>query len=267
MSIEALTHAGCLYICREMEKTRQTLKEQKEKGVTAEDGEKQAEESTAEKPAAVDSEKKDDETEEKGEADNSEAEMVEGKVENAEAESPPKASRAESKPPQSEDSKVKASSRSSTPCRELEDLSSVPKHLQVDEHEVLYSITGRIQRNRKKPTIYDPKTGPDSVWKSEEKPSPPAASTEKANAPEHTEVADTTTTPTPKKRGPKPGKKKKKKKAKKPPKKPVKKKILPDTEGVGVLNRLPGALFDCSVCLDIGKIKLCCYCESICVVR
>lgn len=30
--------------------------------------------------------------------------------------------------------------------------------------------------------------------------------------------------------------------------------------GVGVLGRKPGSLFDCSVCLDIGKMKICCYC-------
>jgi len=36
---------------------------------------------------------------------------------------------------------------------------------------------------------------------------------------------------------------------------------MPDhVEGIGVLNRLPGSLFDCSVCLDIPKIKICCYC-------
>lgn len=115
---------------------------------------------------------------------------------------------------QSEESaKVKASSRSSTPCRELEVLTSVPKHLIVDEHEVLYSNTGRIQRNRKKPTIYDPKTGPDSGWKGEDSaksPAPAEAAEDNAKTPET--PAAQPEKPPPKKRGPKPGKKKGKKK-------------------------------------------------------
>ena len=38
-------------------------------------------------------------------------------------------------------------------------------------------------------------------------------------------------------------------------------KEMPDhVQGIGILNRLPGTLFDCSVCLDIPKIKVCCYC-------
>ena len=163
---------------------------------------------------------------------------------------------------QSEESaKVKASSRSSTPCRELDVLTAVPNHLKVDEQDILYSNSGRVQRNRKKPTIYDPKTGPDSGWNREEGTSTPAAASEATVETIETPVSRSDKPP-PKKRGPKPGSKKKKKKKKKktPPKKQAKPKILPDTTGVGVLNRLPGTLFDCSACLDIGAIKVCCYC-------
>ncbi|KAL3777497.1 hypothetical protein ACHAW5_000563 [Stephanodiscus triporus] len=41
---------------------------------------------------------------------------------------------------------------------------------------------------------------------------------------------------------------------------PIKKETNDNIAGVGVLNRKPGSLFDCSACLDIGKIKICCYC-------
>ncbi|KAL7485060.1 hypothetical protein ACHAW6_010688 [Cyclotella cf. meneghiniana] len=236
-----------------MEKTRRELKEQKGDLPPAdEDGNKSSDNKADELSPEVtedDTEIKQEDREGEAEKGSNEKSEDDRAVTPAAEASPKSIKLAESARVQSEESlKVKASSRSSTPCRELEDLTAVPKHLQVDEHEVLYSITGRIQRNRKKPTIYDPKTGPDSDWKSEHITD---KSVDNAVAPTH----DTTA---PKKRGPKPGKKKKK--AKKPPKKPLKKKILPDTEGVGVLNRLPGTLFDCSVCLDITKIKLCCYC-------
>merc|ERR1711966_402861 len=41
---------------------------------------------------------------------------------------------------------------------------------------------------------------------------------------------------------------------------PIKKETNSQVSGVVNLNRRPGSLFDCSACLDIGKIKLCCYC-------
>ncbi|KAL3801016.1 hypothetical protein HJC23_002309 [Cyclotella cryptica] len=246
--------------CREMEKARKELKEQKEEVPSVDEDGKKSDDDKADEPSA---EVTQDDTGNKEEAREIEKQSIVKSEEDrpvtpVEQTTPKSEKLAEPSTVQSEESlKVKASSRSSTPCRELEDLTSVPKHLQVDEHEVLYSVTGRIQRNRKKPTIYDPKTGPDSDWKSENiNDKSTEAATDKtsdtAGAPAHDTAA-------PKKRGPKPGRKKKKK-AKKPPKKPPKKKILPDTEGVGILNRLPGTLFDCSVCLDITKIKLCCYC-------
>ena len=164
---------------------------------------------------------------------------------------------------QSEESaKSKASSRASTPCRELEELTAhVPKHLQVVENEVVWSNTGRIQRNRKKPTIYDPKTGPDSNWNAEGV----AAGASASDSPTEAKVKTTEATAAPAETKPppkkKPGpKKKKKKRKKKAPPKPIRQKIVPDTQGVGALNRLPGTLFDCSACLDICSIKICCYC-------
>eukprot|EP01082_Thalassiosira_pseudonana_P005045 g4580.t1 g4580 contig15:1332458-1334248(+) len=77
-------------------------------------------------------------------------------------------------PTKSEESKTKVSSRSSTPSRELEGvLDSVPKYLQTDEHDVMYSNTGRVQRARKKPIVFDPKMGvSDSDWKSDGEPTP-----------------------------------------------------------------------------------------------
>lgn len=77
-------------------------------------------------------------------------------------------------PTKSEESKTKVSSRSSTPSRELEGvLGSVPKYLQTDEHDVMYSNTGRVQRARKKPIVFDPKMGvSDSDWKSDGEPTP-----------------------------------------------------------------------------------------------
>jgi hypothetical protein len=41
---------------------------------------------------------------------------------------------------------------------------------------------------------------------------------------------------------------------------PIKKETNDSIAGVGVLNRKPGSLFDCSACLDLSKIHVCCYC-------
>ena len=41
---------------------------------------------------------------------------------------------------------------------------------------------------------------------------------------------------------------------------PIKKQTNTTVGGVGLLNRKPGTLFDCPVCLDLPKIKFCCYC-------
>ena len=148
-------------------------------------------------------------------------------------------------------------------------------------------VSARSRRERKKPTVYSPQEGvPDREWqgsssssspkkvakkeKTEEVPLPPKP---KRGRPSRADIAAReayasyvakSKSPPPKERK-KPGPKPKKDKDKKPPPKkasqtkkgPV---IKPATEGVGVLNRLPGALFDCSACLDINKIKLCCYC-------
>mmetsp|Transcript_25217 Transcript_25217/g.37194 ORF Transcript_25217/g.37194 Transcript_25217/m.37194 type:complete len:1132 (-) Transcript_25217:403-3798(-) len=149
----------------------------------------------------------------------------------------------------------------------------------------------RIRRERKKPTVYSPQEGvPDREWqpdgsstspqkkvgkKTEKKDEVPVPPKPKRGRPSRADIAAReayaayvakSKSPPPKERrkpGPKPKKEKEKdkkpppKKASPPKKGPV---IKPDTEGVGVLNRLPGTLFDCSACLDINKIKLCCYC-------
>ncbi|KAL7469516.1 hypothetical protein ACHAXS_009779 [Conticribra weissflogii] len=182
----------------------------------------------------------------------------------------------------------------STPvsATKLKDDLSVPKYLQRDEDEVFYSITGRVQRSRKRPTIFNPRSGPDSGWRSEASTvaqkgeevavevaasaaaapvKSPGIKAEMKGTPVATPVTKTgavsaqNSTSSKKKkmkkggRG-KRGRKKKDKKMKGRKKKIIKKEMPDHVEGIGVLNRLPGSLFDCSVCLDIPKIKLCCYC-------
>ena len=249
-----------------MEKLREDLKKAKQgASKSGTDGENSAAESTEKEDVAGEDPTKDQLLSEKATSKSVPAETTKSppNSDSASKSTPKSAKSTAKKEVQSEESaKVKASSRSSTPCRELDELTSVPNHLKVDEHDVLYSNTGRVQRNRKKPTIYDPKTGPDSDWNREEGTSTPAAAASGSNVETSETPIAKPEKPAPKKRGPKPGSKKKKKKKKKkaPPKKQSKPKILPDTTGVGVLNRLPGTLFDCSACLDIGAIKVCCYC-------
>lgn len=197
--------------CREMEKMREELKKAKAEAGGSDSDKKTDDEMPTAEPTKPDSAKKEktaEESTEKAEEDQTISEVAESKSKPSPKATPKTSKAAAKKEAQSEDSKVKASSRSSTPCRELDDLTSVPKHLVVDEQDVLYSNTGRVQRNRKKPTIYDPKTGPDSGWKGEDGDTPAAA-----EAPAKLETpAVQPEKPPPKKRGPKPGKKKKKKK-------------------------------------------------------
>jgi len=149
--------------------------------------------------------------------------------------------------------------------------------------------SSRARRERKKPTVYTPQEGvPDREWqpdsssispqkkaekKTEKKDEAPLPPKPKRGRPSRADIAAreayaayvAKSNSPPQKERKKPGPKPKKDKEKKPPPKkttPPKKGpvIKPDTEGVGVLNRLPGTLFDCSACLDINKIKLCCYC-------
>jgi hypothetical protein len=152
----------------------------------------------------------------------------------------------------------------------------------------------RSRRERKKPTVYSPQEGvPDREWQADGASGTPqkkaAKKTEKKNEapplpkprrgrPSRADLAareayaaymakSKSKSPAPKEKK-KPGRKPKKNKDKKPPPKkiasPPKKeavaKTTPNVEGVGALNRLPGSLFNCSACLDINKIKLCCYC-------
>lgn len=192
-----------------MEKTREELKKANEgQPSSADDGVKTEQKVDGdEKPAAEPTE----------EPQSAMKQEVIDDLNEEENQTTPKGSKAAAKKEaQSEESaKVKASSRSSTPCREAEMLTAVPKHLVVDEQEALYSNTGRIQRNRKKPTIYDPKTGPDSGWKGEgnvNSPAPAAAAVAEVNTKTPESPAAQPEKPPPKKRGPKPGKKKGKKK-------------------------------------------------------
>ena len=145
--------------------------------------------------------------------------------------------------------------------------------------------SSRARRERKKPTVYTPQEGvPDREWqpdsssispqkkaekKTEKKDEGPLPPKPKRGRPSRADIAAreayaayvAKSNSPPQKERKKPGPKPKKDKEKKPPPKkttPPKKGpvIKPDTEGVGVLNRLPGTLFDCSACLDINKIKL-----------
>jgi len=191
-------------------------------------------------------------------------------------------------------------SGASTPTRrELENL-SVPTPLKLaDEHELTYSNYGRVQRSRKKPAIFQPLVGAAREWRADGDNTPTKrqkisekgsediqGEAFKTNGPEplrggarpkkeETPAAAATTAETakssltPEKRGPgRPPSKHTKNTAsntvgeKKIAKRTLikKKETNPNISGVGILNRKPGSLFDCSVCLDIGKIKLCCYC-------
>jgi len=183
-------------------------------------------------------------------------------------------------------------SGASTPNRELEGL-SVPTPLKLGgEHELTYANNGRVQRSRKRPAIFDPLNGPASEWRADGDGTPTgrkvrvemcgevavgnncpeplrggarpkkeesAAITTAAFSP----AAATDENDAPKPRGRPPSKQTKRGGATKKQNAKralIKKETNNSVHGVGILNRKPGSLFDCSACLDIGKMKLCCYC-------
>ena len=165
----------------------------------------------------------------------------------------------------------------SVPKRELEGL-AVYSSLTLGEMSALtYANNGRVQRSRKKPSLFNPQYGPDHSWRSGDN-TPEnicgEAAVKESGGPEHIRGGarpkkEDTASPAPAtpastfaRRGRPPTKQTKgggtpKKNAKRAP---IKKETNDSIAGVGVLNRKPGSLFDCSACLDIGKIKICCYC-------
>jgi len=191
-------------------------------------------------------------------------------------------------------------SGASTPNRELEILSAIPTPLKLAaEHELTYSNYGRVQRSRKKPAIFEPMVGADREWSSPPGKRPRIVGSGVGTSIEGNSGGDTqeeafkTDGPEPLRGGARPKKEESatayesspsqgtaKRGPGRPPSKhtkntvvstdskkqnakraPIKKKETnPHISGVGILNRKPGSLFDCPVCLDIGKIKLCCYC-------
>mmetsp|Transcript_15532 Transcript_15532/g.37236 ORF Transcript_15532/g.37236 Transcript_15532/m.37236 type:complete len:1403 (-) Transcript_15532:2548-6756(-) len=187
------------------------------------------------------------------------------------------------------------SSGASTPnIRELEGL-EVPTPLKLaKEHELTYSNVGRVQRSRKRPAIYEPDVSrPDSKWGSEDGDTSPirrrrlvdvrcevvsspargdvgpeplrgGARPKKEDSAASSSLAPDSVLHPPRPRGRPPTKRTKhvhggtkKKNAKRAP---IKKETNTNIHGVGILNRKPGSLFDCPVCLDLPKIKVCCYC-------
>lgn len=165
-------------------------------------------------------------------------------------------------------------SPSSTPKPEIERL-IVPTPLRLGD-DITYANNGRVQRSRKKPSVFDPQDVPAREWKSEggsddmmvepealrggyrikkevqEKKLAtdlPAPSSPRRGRPPKSEsvVADTSPS-SPPRRGRPPTKKtndtKKENKKHAPIGGP----------------RKPSTQFDCPVCLDLPKIKFCCYC-------
>jgi hypothetical protein len=160
-------------------------------------------------------------------------------------------------------------------------MSATNRELDLAVHSILgyemsdltYSNNGRLQRSCRKPSPFTPHDAPDSLWTSEGD-TANAATEKECGDLEHMRGGgrpkkDTTTSPaqnTPATTAPKRGRpptkqtkgggspKKNQKRA------PIKKETNTSVEGVGSLNRKPSALFDCPACLDLSKIKICCYC-------
>ena len=185
-------------------------------------------------------------------------------------------------------------SGASTPTKRELDYLTVPTPLKLgDEHDLTYANNGRVQRSRKKPAVFDPQDVPAREWglKSGDDNSPDKVEPEElrggmvkpskevtaaklaAEAPVPTaprrgrppKNASLTaeapaSAPTAPRRGRPPTKQTKGGKKKNAARAPIKKETNTTVGGVGLLNRKPGVLFDCPVCLDLPKIKFCCYC-------
>ena len=165
----------------------------------------------------------------------------------------------------------------SVPKREPEGLPVYSSLMLGDMSALTHANNGRVRRSRKKPPLFNPQDGPDYSWRSGDN-TPEnicgKAAGKDSGGPEHLRGGgrpkkEDTASPAPAtpastfaRRGRPPTKQTKgggtpKKNAKRAP---IKKETNDSIAGVGVLNRKPGSLFDCSACLDIGKIKICCYC-------
>jgi len=159
----------------------------------------------------------------------------------------------------------------SVPKREPEGLAVHSSLTLVDMSALTHANNGIVRRSR------NPQDGPDYSWRSGDN-TPEnicgEAAGKDSGGPEHIRGGgrpkkEDTASPAPAtpastfaRRGRPPTKQTKgggtpKKNAKRAP---IKKETNDSIAGVGVLNRKPGSLFDCSACLDIGKIKICCYC-------
>jgi hypothetical protein len=127
--------------------------------------------------------------------------------------------------------------------RELEDL-AVHSILGYEMSDLTYSNNGRLQRSCRKPSPLHMRGGGRPK---KDTTTSPAQNTPATTAPKRGRPPTKQT-----KGGGSP--KKNKKRA------PIKKETNTSVEGVGSLNRKPSALFDCPACLDLSKIKICCYC-------
>ena len=182
----------------------------------------------------------------------------------------------------------------SLPKRELGTL-TVPTPLKLgDESGLTYANNGRVQRSRKKPAVFDPEDGPAREWGANDDSggSPrdqgapellrggarpkgwSSVAALKAEAPLPTApkrrgrppkeavaanlAAEAPLPASPKRRG-RPPKNLGSESQKKDDKQPTPTK--PRSNSAASLNsKPPNALFDCPVCLDLAKIKVCCFC-------
>lgn len=172
---------------------------------------------------------------------------------------------------------------------------TVPTPLKLgDESDLTYANNGRVQRSRKKPAVFDPEDGPAREWGANDDNSGDSPSDQgapellrggarpkgwssvaalKAEAPLPTApkrrgrppkeavaanlAAEAPLPASPKRRG-RPPKNLDSESQKKDDKKSTPTK--PRSNSAASLNNKPSALFDCPVCLDLTKIKVCCFC-------
>ena len=117
-------------------------------------------------------------------------------------------------------------------------------------------------RERKKPNVLDLGVGPAKEWGTPaadgDSPEPLRGGARPKK--EDSATSDAAEAPAPARRGRPPTKQTKKGQKENAKRAPIKKETNNAIKGIGSAGRKPSALFDCPVCLDINKNKLCCYC-------
>lgn len=135
--------------------------------------------------------------------------------------------------------------------RELEAL-AIPTPLKIGkEHELTYSNNGRAVRSTKRPEWSGDDTSPEPVAIRG------GTRSKRAKLDEASESGDRAPPP------PKKGATKKNTQSggkQNTSRVAIKKETNNNVSGIGAANRKPGTLFNCAVCLDLDKIKFCCFC-------